>query len=1338
MASLFGSLSKWLSPYPRTARSSKSRSAKCRCIPVLEALEARDNPTAPLVVASSFFDGALYEFDSGTGALKATLVAPNNSSSLLQGPAGLTAGPDANLYISSQFTNSILEYNLATQTLSTFIPSTVLQPIAIAAANGNTNAQFAPAGLSFGPDGDLYVSLNGGQSASSGGAVIRFNITGGASGLTYAGTSATVASGLVQPTGLTFGTASGDTNNLYVCNVGTDTVVKVTGATSASPSSGTFVAAASGGLNYPAAVSWGADGKFYVVDLGATTQQGNVLQYNGDGSFSKILTPTTSGAPGNLQFQFPSGILLDGQGHLLTGNLGPARPPNLAGSINQYNTDGTFVQALVASSQFPSTGTGTSGISPSQLVLLPAPLATNHFKITAPATANTGSPVNFTVTALDQFNDPTGSGYTGTVHFSSTDGSASLPANTTLTNGTGVFSVTLNSPGPQTVSASDTVTLGITGTSGPIAVSTVATKLAVNVPTSATAGTPFAVTVMAEDAGGNLASNYTGTVQFTSTDSHAVLPASAQLSGGFGVFLVTLKTVAGNPWTITAQDTMTSSITGTSANVAVTPAPATYFTVTVPPGTATTGAPFNATVTAFDSYGNTATGYSGTVHFTSSDTAASLPADSPLTNGTGIFPVTLNTAGTQTITAGDKTAVNPAITGTSGPITTRGLVVSGTKVGGSSVEIDFSKPFDPTKLTMYGSGLTTVQDVTLVGQTSNGITGTLYVDPSNMSVTFKATEASLASFFGTNVLPDDKYTLTVVSGTTNGFVDALGAPLDGANNAGHANYTTTFTVANSGKELLSLPDFARGPDSANAINIPAATAGAGIPVTLSNATAVTDVVFTLHYNPTLLTVTGPTTGNLTAGTPTMIDATHATVVFTYHNGTAQNGTVTLGGIVATVPNSAGSQYKAKELLTLSDITVNGAAFTGVAASAIHVNAYLGDVTGNGTIDALDVATANNVATGVATGLPAYTLLDPAIVGDPQGDISVDAGDVSALAAVVAHLPEPTIPAIPSGVTITPVGADPTLSLSGGQASVSVLLDHPNPVGSTGMTEAILSLSYDPKVLSVSPSDVTLGSIPNQGSGWQISSVVDAARGQIAVTLYSTTAITATDAGSLVNIAFHVAPGASVPVSAVQLVNSTMVNGRQFATQVDDAQGQFVLSPGVDRVVVSTDAPAAATVLPAPADATPTAASTEEHVVHTAAANHELPAAVIVSGQTEGPPVAEPTDGASSIGATAIRIDPQVARFGPDNWMVGTAKQTASSVLNSNPLWLPAKDLLTWDGALLGQDWLALPSAANSVNDVDNGSAGNLQLAGERLAPDNSSALDKLFAQLADEDDWGGN
>ena len=91
----------------------------------------------------------------------------------------------------------------------------------------------------------------------------------------------------------------------------------------------------------------------------------------------------------------------------------------------------------------------------------------------------------------------------------------------------------------------------------------------------------------------------------------------------------------------------------------------------------------------------------------------------------------------------------------------------------------------------------------------------------------------------------------------------------------------------------------------------------------------------------------------------------------------------------------------------------------------------------------------------------------------------------------------------------------------------VLLDDPHPDGSTGMTEAHLALTYDPSVLSVTPADITLGSIPGLGAGWQITSEVDAATGQIGINLFNLarTPITSAQAGSLVNIAFHVVPGA---------------------------------------------------------------------------------------------------------------------------------------------------------------------------------------------------------------------
>src|SRR5262249_18430817 len=100
-------------------------------------------------------------------------------------------------------------------------------------------------------------------------------------------------------------------------------------------------------------------------DLGATSFAGNVLRYNADGSFDEVFTQPTS----TLMLQFPSDALFDPQGHLLTANLGPAHPPNLQGSIDQFASDGTFIQTLVSSSLFPTPGPKQPGIPTSQLVL---------------------------------------------------------------------------------------------------------------------------------------------------------------------------------------------------------------------------------------------------------------------------------------------------------------------------------------------------------------------------------------------------------------------------------------------------------------------------------------------------------------------------------------------------------------------------------------------------------------------------------------------------------------------------------------------------------------------------------------------------------------------------------------------------------------------------------------------------------------------------------------------------------------------------------------------------------------------------------------------------------
>ncbi|MDR2328559.1 MAG: IPTL-CTERM sorting domain-containing protein [Comamonas sp.] len=75
------------------------------------------------------------------------------------------------------------------------------------------------------------------------------------------------------------------------------------------------------------------------------------------------------------------------------------------------------------------------------------------------------------------------------------------------------------------------------------------------------------------------------------------------------------------------------------------------------PGQVAVGQAFDVTVNALDTGGNPMPSYSGTVHFSSSDAGAQLPADTPLSGGTGSFRVTFATKGSQQIIVADSLAI---------------------------------------------------------------------------------------------------------------------------------------------------------------------------------------------------------------------------------------------------------------------------------------------------------------------------------------------------------------------------------------------------------------------------------------------------------------------------------------------------------------------------------------------------------------------------------------------------------------------------------------------------------------------------------------------------------
>jgi hypothetical protein len=117
-----------------------------------------------------------------------------------------------------------------------------------------------------------------------------------------------------------------------------------------------------------------------------------------------------------------------------------------------------------------------------------------------------------------------------------------------------------------------------------------------------------------------------------------------------------------------------------------------------------------------------------------------------------------------------------------------------------------------------------------------------------------------------------------------------------------------------------------------------------------------------------------------------------------------------------------------------------------------------------------------------------------------------------------------------------------------------------------MMEAVLALQYDPTALTVSSSDIQLGTLLNSGTGWHVQSFINPVTGEVAIDVSSATPLTTQQAGSLVAINFHVRPGAEPGTTPVQLVEAVNPTGQHvFSTEVSDAQGAFVLNPAPGRM-----------------------------------------------------------------------------------------------------------------------------------------------------------------------------
>jgi sugar lactone lactonase YvrE len=192
--------------------------------------------------------GMVLSANASNGSSPQTYIPPSSSSDY-GGPLGITWGPDQNLYVASNAfgggITGILRNVGGGNSFTTFVA---------AGSNGLTR----PYDILFGPDGNLYVTEGGAFGGVGGNAVKRYNGTTGAAMGTFV---LPASGGLNQASGMTFG----PDGNLYVASNGSDQVLRYNGTTGAFIDA--FVAAGSGGLDRPTDLLFGRDGRLYVLGL---------------------------------------------------------------------------------------------------------------------------------------------------------------------------------------------------------------------------------------------------------------------------------------------------------------------------------------------------------------------------------------------------------------------------------------------------------------------------------------------------------------------------------------------------------------------------------------------------------------------------------------------------------------------------------------------------------------------------------------------------------------------------------------------------------------------------------------------------------------------------------------------------------------------------------------------------------------------------------------------------------------------------------------------------------------------------------------------------------------
>jgi hypothetical protein len=659
------------------------------------------------------------------------------------------------------------------------------------------------------------------------------------------------------------------------------------------------------------------------------------------------------------------------------------------------------------------------------------------------------------VAAQDAFNN-TITAYNGTVQFSSlfTAGgtsSSTLPANTTLLSGTGTFSATLKAPGAQTINVTDSVN-NVTGSSNTIASRGLVVTNLSPTPTGFVANFNKAF----DPAQLNLfdALNTYGASDVTLVSGNAIenITFGGTITGGS--FTLSFKGATTGPIVYSSnassliasiQSALDSLSTVGSGNTLL-GGNATSVSVTFQnalglafqPLLAATSSLTGASPAVSTASVTQATLIRGTLLIDSTNTSVTF-----VKTGTGVAG--LLSAGSYALTFRSATDGFKDTSGSSlgfldgnnDGVAGDNYVTTITVANTPNVMLnipDFARGPDSNRNVRVPNNTgTATQNITFSSGTSGG-TFTLALNGFNNGSYSRTTGPISYSTAPSTLVSNIQAALIALTSPISGAGSNAGNTLVSGSTSTSVSIVFQSDLGGANQPNLVLTSSLTGSSPSATVSTTVAGVNLGIPITLTNVAGVTDVTFTLTYNPLELTI--PATNNTfnasTSSTLSVVGTPSGGVVnFIFHSNTPLSGTallpLTLGQIVAQVPSAMAASYKSKELLHLSNTLINGQAVGNVNAIS------LANVTGGSFTLAFK---------GATTGPIAFSATQATLQGNIQSALdtlgTVGLGNSTVVAASASLFviyfqnslgasAQPTITLASSGLT----GPAPTIAVGNG-------------------------------------------------------------------------------------------------------------------------------------------------------------------------------------------------------------------------------------------------------------------------------------------------------------------